>query len=199
MYVGIISEHGYKQALFGLSLSYEKERYTGITQFDIERQQKVAERLAGKGNGHDKFLRMITVYIEIIAPMYWWKEMDTYGVGVVKQSASTMHTLGKGEITPDQFEGQIPGAILSHLNMLAKKYRKAAASGHSEDARNYWDRLIRVLPMSFLQHRLVMCNYAVLQNIIRQRRGHKLPEWKYFIDTITQDVEHPELLKGTEL
>ena len=131
--------------------------------------------------GHDKFLRQIGVVLDITAPLYWWKQMDTYKVGTVAQSESTMHTLLKNPITNDCFEsGKVPDFYINFL----------------EDLRQDGDfvKLNAWLPQSWLQRRIWTGNYAVLKNIILQRENHKLPEWKFFFDALLPALGHPELL-----
>ena len=115
MRVRIISEHGYSEALFGLGLSHGVTSGESPHDFNIARMERVALKLAGKGGGHDKFLRQIAVWLDITAPLYWWKEFDTYKVGTTAQSESTMHTLLKTPLEEKSFEGTLPDAMLAEL------------------------------------------------------------------------------------
>lgn len=172
MQVKVLDERGYEFALLGLSLSYKQ---------DPEKMPKVASRLAFKGDGHNKFLESIVLWLDITAPRYFWQQFDTYRVGVTKQSESTMHTMTKRPLEQRDFEHSIPTEILAHLNQLiAKKATKQVK----------W-----LLPESFLQRRIVCLNYMALQRMLRQRATHKLEEWHTFIDQILAQVAHPELLK----
>ena len=186
----VLSEYGYKEAAFGLGLSYGKTSDMDFRGYnDPSEQEKVMQKLAGKGNGHDKFLRMLTVTLDITAPMYWWKEFDTYKVGTVAQSESTMHTITKRLLCRADFEGSIDNAELAQINNLIESYK------HSTDnSKLIWYMIINRLPMGFLQRRIVTTNYAALRNIISQRKGHKLFEWAEFIRAIENGVKHPNLL-----
>lgn len=179
----ILSEYGFNEALLGMGLSHGKT--SGITSlWDIRDDTGLKERalnLAGLGNGHDKFLRMIVVTLDVTAPLYWWKQFDTYKVGTVAQSESTMHTLMKTSLTPEMFEGGLADPLLGHLEELRQRGDFATLNRH--------------LPQAFLQRRIVQTNYAVLANIIVQRKGHKLPEWKTFIESALWGVQRPELLR----
>lgn len=211
MRVRIISEHGYEVALFGLGLphgivsglDYEKDFFpismfanTEETQASLnyerfQRMEDAAKRLAGKGNGHDKFLRQIIVWLDITAPRYWWPEMDQYKVATVTQSESTMHSITKKEFELSDFEfpqsNDFLDAAIRDLNYLRDKYLAL------KDKR-FWKLLIQLLPQSYLQRRILTCSYATLRNIIDQRTGHKLSEWAVFIDAIKTQCNHPELL-----
>lgn len=186
MRVRLMKEFGYEEALFGIGLSYglvsgyatpeEAMRHDGWS-----RLCELAPQLASRGGGHDKFLRQIGVILDITAPLYWWKQMDTYKVSTVAQSESTMHTLLKNPITKDCFEfGYVPDFYIDFL----------------EDLRKHKDfiRLDACLPQSWLQRRIWTGNYAVLKNTILQREDHKLPEWKFFFDALLPTLSHPELL-----
>jgi hypothetical protein len=171
MKVGILDECGYKFALLGLSLSYEQ---------DPENMVKVAQQLAFRGDGHNKFLESIDLWLDITAPRYWWQQFDTYRAGVTKQSQSTMHTMTRRALTQEDFEYPIPEEFLIRLNNLI--------------AAKDWEGTKRLLPESFLQRRVVKLNYMVLQRMIRQRKTHKLGEWRIFIALILEQVKHPEFL-----
>ncbi len=171
MNVHIIEEHGYSSALLGLCLSYNR---------DPERMSAVAEKLRFKGDGHNKFLETITVWMDIDAPRYFWQQFDTYRIGVTKQSESTMHTMTTRPLQQEDFEHPIPAAHLQHLNALI--------------AEEQWQSVKHDLPESFLQRRVVCLNYMILQRMIRQRRTHRLAEWRTFIDEVLRQTEHPELL-----
>ena len=187
MRVRLMKEFGYEEALFGIGLSYGK--VSGYATPEEAQQHDEWSRLCelaptlalyGAG-GHDKFLRQIGVILDITAPLYWWKQMDTYKVGTVAQSESTMHTLLKKPITNDCFEsGKVPDFYINFL----------------EDLRQDGDfvKLNAWLPQSWLQRRIWTGNYAVLKNIVSQRENHKLPEWKFFLDALLPALGHPELL-----
>lgn len=157
----------------------------------------LAQRMIKAGSPNDKFLRQIFVSVDITAPLYWWKELDTYKVGTTANSTSTMHKLASTPITIDCFETDDYNPelviwqgdnfqadytvinfaldIISHCEKLRLKYLE------TKDIR-YWKELIRWLPESWLQTRTWTADYAVLRNIIHWRQGHKLSEWGQFID-----------------
>ena len=134
----ILSEYGFHEALLGMGLSHGKT--SGITSlWDIRDDASLKERalkLAGLGSGHDKFLRMIVVTLDITAPLYWWKQFDTYKVGTVAQSESTMHTLMKKPLTPEMFESGLFPDLVRSLNVVGKQ--------------DGFETLNRCLPHSFL-------------------------------------------------
>ena len=157
----------------------------------------LAQRMIKAGSPNDKFLRQIFVSVDITAPLYWWKEMDTYKVGTVANSTSTMHKLATTPITKecfemDDYEGHLLmyerepydldaytedmwDNIINYCETLRKSYLE------TKDIR-YWKELIRILPESWLQTRTFTCNYAVLRNILHWRKNHKLRyEWDSFI------------------
>lgn len=187
MRVRLMKEFGYEEALFGIGLSYGKVSGYATPEEAMQHDEwsrlcELAQTLALYGaGGHDKFLRQIGVILDITAPLYWWKQMDTYKVSTVAQSESTMHTLMKKPITNDCFEsGKVPDFYINFL----------------EDLRQDGDfvKLNAWLPQSWLQRRIWTGNYAVLKNIVSQRENHKLPEWKFFLDALLPALGHPELL-----
>ena len=191
MRVVVVDEYGFDAALFGLGLSHGVTSGKSVIHFEnnilsseYKKMEEVAIKLANKDGGHNKFLRQISVWLDITAPMYWWKEFDTYKVATTAQSESTMHTLLKNPITQECFEHPITEATIGRLEglRLAKDFYK----------------LVNELPQGWLQRRIVSCNYAVLRNIIEQRRGHKLPEWRVFIDSVIDGVDSPVFLQSKE-
>ena len=156
------------------------------------------QRLIKGGPEHRKFMRQIFVSVDITAPLYWWKEFDTYKVGTTANSTSTMHKLASKEITiedfemddfervkifdrepfnPDDYTDEIWDYIIDICETLRQRYVE------TKDKR-YWKELIRILPESWLQTRTITMNYENLYSIVRQREGHKLSEWKSFIDWV---------------
>lgn len=187
MRVWLMKEFGYEEALFGIGLSYGKVSGYATPEDAMQHDEwsrlcELAPTLALYGaGGHDKFLRQIGVVLDITAPLYWWKQMDTYKVGTVAQSESTMHTLMKKPVTNDCFEsGQVPDFYVNFLENLRQD--------------GDFDKLNACLPQSWLQRRIWTGNYAVLKNIILQRENHKLPEWKFFFNALLPVLGHPELL-----
>jgi len=149
----------------------------------ISRIKKATKANAGRGNGHDKFLRQIVLWVDIEAPRYWWSEFDTYKVGTVAQSESTMHTLTKRDLDCSDFQDM---EVSPRQITLINKYRK--------DPERSLELCKKYLPEGYLQRRMVTLNYGVLHTIINQRKNHRLKEWAVFIKEIYQQVEHPELL-----
>lgn len=169
--------------------------------------RELAVKLAKAGTDHRKFMRMITVYLDITAPLYWWKEFDTYKVGTVANSCSTMHKIAAKEFTLEDFSCEhlisdeaIPGRVYSakgmmeatvdNLNMFRKLYLE------TQD-KKYWWQLIQLLPSSYNQRRTIMLNYEVLANIYKSRRNHKLDEWHTLCDWI-EVLPYSELITGKE-
>lgn len=135
-------------------------------------------QLRNAGTDHRKFMRMITVYVDITAPLYWWKEFDTYKVGTVANSCSTMHKIAAKRFERDDFshEHLMDGGnyILNSTIDMLNEYR--AQYLDSKDKR-YWWQMIQLLPSSYNQKRTVMLNYEVLANIYKSRQNHRLDEW----------------------
>jgi hypothetical protein len=187
MFVTIIHEAGYYEALLGLGLSYGKtsdmnfEKDRGRYLELKKRMHLVAERLANKDGGHNKFLESMIVWLDIKAPRYWWQEFDTYRVGITKQSESTIHTVkNRYPLTFSDFE-DITLSGLEAINLYIRE-------GDFRKIKNE-------LPEGFLQRRIVCTNYKVLRNMFAQRRYHRLEEWHLFIDIVSTSVEHPEFLE----
>lgn len=143
-------------------------------------------RLAKAGSVEGKFRRMITVYVDITAPLYWWKEFDTYKVGTVANSCSTMHKIHAKEFTLADFscERLIVAGLnslkrtIEDLNACREGYLSEKVAKNPEWKKEYWWQMIQLLPSSYNQKRTVMLNYEVLANIYANRRNHKLDEWR---------------------
>lgn len=195
MKITILSEHGYTEALFGLGMSHGVTAVVDELGDDVEmwrpRMGEVSKKLAGKGLGHDKFLETIQVILDIAAPRYWWQEFDTYRVGTTKQSESTMHTIVKREFSQEDFEQAKPQATLDRLNALRSAF---LFTTNREMMEELFLTLKDELPEGFLQRRIVSTNYKTLQNIIRQRAHHRLPQWKQLVAHLKENLQHPELL-----
>ena len=160
-------------------------------------------RLRNAGTDHRKFMRMITVYLDITAPLYWWKEFDTYKVGTVANSCSTMHKIHTKEFTLEDFSTEhlypevreaFENTIIKYLNEARKTYNFLSDTPSKKDA---WWQMIQLLPTSYNQKRTVMLNYEVLANIYKSRRNHKLDEWHTFCDWI-ESLPYSELITGNE-
>ena len=150
----------------------------------------LAQRLIKGGSEHRKFLRQIFVSVDITAPLFWWKEADTYKIGTVANSTSTMHKIMSKPITLDMFEiddfDEVEMADFEEVLRICNKYRNLYLEykdgGWDETAKKYWKALIRILPESWLQTRTITMNYEIIRNIVHQRANHKLTEWHKFID-----------------
>ena len=166
------------------------------------------KRLRNAGTDHRKFMRMITVYVDITAPLYWWKEFDTYKVGTVANSCSTMHKIHAKEFTLEDFSCEhlidhyedpsmnlnysykYPKAVMQDLINILNHYRRWYLETKNKE---YWWQLIQLLPSSYNQRRTVMLNYEVLANIYKSRRNHKLDEWHVFCEWI-ENLPYAELI-----
>ena len=143
------------------------------------------KRLRNAGTDHRKFMRIITVYVDITAPLYWWKEFDTYKVGTVANSCSTMHKIAAKEFTLEDFstehlysdELEFFKEIIDRLNGCRNLYLDSKKNESPRIVKNDWWQMIQLLPTSYNQKRTVMMNYEVLANIYKSRRNHKLDEW----------------------
>lgn len=153
-------------------------------------------KLSQAGSDHAKFRRMIPVYVDIVAPLYWWKEFDTYKVGTVANSCSTMHKIHAREFTLDDFSHEeLMNGALDVLNTTIEQLnfcRRWYLSGKNKD---WWWQMIQLLPTSYNQRRTVMLNYEVLANIYKARRNHKLTEWHTFCEWI-EKLPYSEIIIG---
>lgn len=154
------------------------------------------QRLSNAGTEHRKYMRMMPVYVRITAPLYWWKEFDTYKVGTVANSCSTMHKIAAKEFTFEDFSMEHMDiasetcleTTIGYLNLFREEYL------NTKD-KNIWWQLIQLLPSSYNQTRNVMLNYEVLANIYRQRKNHKLDEWREVCKWI-ESLPYSELITG---
>ena len=160
---------------------------------------KLAKQLATAGSDHGKFLRMIIFSCDIVAPMYWWKEMDTYKVGTVRNSCSTMHKIMSKEFKMDDFsydhveyDLSTFSDIVNELNKTREKYIEKKDKS-PEIAKRVWYSLIQLLPSSYNQRATWTANYEVLRNIYHARKNHKLDEWHEFCDMI-EELPYSELI-----
>lgn len=164
--------------------------------------QKLMTALRNAGTDHRKFMRMITVYADITAPLYWWKEFDTYKVGTVANSCSTMHKIAEKEFTLEDFSSEhLENSWLVHLKETIKLLNEARDAYHwcnTDAKKEWWWQMIQLLPSSYNQKRTVMLNYEVLANIYKSRNNHKLDEWSVgFMDWI-KSLPYSELITGEE-
>ena len=160
----------------------------------------LAQRLIRGGPEHAKFMRQIMVWVDITAPLYWWKEFDTYKVGTVANSTSTMHKLAAAPITKEMFEFDEPWLVINKYTITHGGECETVFDDYTDDIvdmcenlrlkyketndRAYWRALVQILPNAFLQKRTVSLSYANLRNIYFQRRNHKLKEWHQFCDWV---------------
>lgn len=205
----------------GTKCPYEKDKCCGECQQNFctgPNDYDLMTRLRNAGTDHRKFMRMITVYVDITAPLYWWKEFDTYKVGTVANSCSTMHKIADKEFTIDDFSYEhvmdsvqirheffkdsdirmneihkvSPWEVFKHSIAMLNFFRNAYLK--TKDKR-YWWQMIQLLPSSYNQRRTVMLNYEVLANIYKSRRNHKLDEWRELCIWI-EDLPYSELITG---
>ena len=142
-------------------------------------------RLSRNGAVHSKYLRMINVTVDITAPLYWWKEFDTYKVGTVANSCSTMHKIHAKEFELDDFShDQLNDIAIDFLKDTIRILNAARENYLDTNFKHWWWQMIQLLPSSYNQRRTIQMNYAVLQNIYPNRKNHKLDEWKMFCDWI---------------
>lgn len=185
--------------------------YSNVNSFALgENDHSLMQRLSNAGTEHRKYMRMMPVYVRITAPLYWWKEFDTYKVGTVANSCSTMHKLAEKEFTLEDFSCEhlktdrdltmyaptgyhysakdLLTLVIKTLNNYRKEYLE------TKDKALWW-QMIQLLPSSYNQTRNVMMNYEVLTNIYRQRKGHKLDEWNDMCKWI-ETLPYSELITG---
>jgi len=197
--VTVIDEAGYNAAAYGMSLSYKDrairdEDWWNSTE-TIDKAYKRLETNAPMDGGHNKGLEHIYVWLDIEAPRYIWQELDTYRVGVSKQSESTMHTMSHRPIEVTDFEDEnIDWAYLYDINEVLNEYKEQ----DYPEKRDTFVRLKGMIPEGYLQRREMCVNYKTLRNIILQRRNHRLPHWQEFIKCVLEQVKHPELLPKLE-
>jgi hypothetical protein len=175
-----------------------------------ENDRSLMQRLSNAGTEHRKYMRMMPVYVRITAPLYWWKEFDTYKVGTVANSCSTMHKIAEKEFTLEDFSYE-------HLDIRTRKileetikalndYRKIYINYNPDDfeikgcpsKKDIWWQMIQLLPSSYNQTRNVMLNYEVLANIYGQRKHHKLDEWREVCKWI-ETLPYSELITGLSI
>lgn len=169
-------------------------------------------RLRNAGTDHRKFMRMITVYMDITAPLYWWKEYDTYKVGTVANSCSTMHKIAAKEFTMEDFSCEhfyqetydLFKLTVDHLNKVRDIYLHGgvlrvgdAPAWFGPKDKEIWWQMIQLLPSSYNQLRTVMLNYEVLANMYKSRKNHKLDEWRTFCEYV-KTFPYSELITGKE-
>lgn len=187
----------------GPECPYGKEKCCGECQQNFcigHNDKQLMMALRNAGTDHRKFMRMIVVYLDITAPLYWWKEFDTYKVGTVANSCSTMHKIADKRFEREDFSIEhlencdeqhwmvCMDNVISSLNVAREKYLE------TKD-KKYWWKMIQLLPSSYNQRRTVMLNYEVLANMYKSRRNHKLDEWHTFCDWV-EELPYSELITG---
>lgn len=223
-------EHAVRGARNPMNSWDRSDSYYGCARDDYElnlgpNDYDLMTRLRNAGTDHRKYMRMITVYADLTAPLYWWKEYDTYKVGTVANSCSTMHKIAAKEFTLDDFSMDHLGDVFSETG--AKDFKSPTrvegtdliayglfdsldvfqiildALNHYRELflatndKKYWWQMIQLLPTSYNQKRTVMLNYEVLANIYKSRKNHKLDEWHTFCDWI-ESLPYSELITGKE-
>lgn len=206
----------------GTKCPYGKEKCCGECQQNFcigSNDLTLMTTLRNAGTDHRKFMRMITVYLDITAPLYWWKEFDTYKVGTVANSCSTMHKIAAKEFTLDDFSHEHLDTFrgltmyapkeyhfssldllklqVDVLNQWRTRYLNALKTETETGlpAKDIWWQMIQLLPSSYNQKRTVMLNYEVLANIYKSRRNHKLDEWRTFCHWI-ESLPYSTLITG---
>lgn len=170
----------------------KKELILGPNDFNL------MKKLAKAGTDHRKFMRMMPVYVRITAPLYWWKEFDTYKVGTVANSCSTMHKIQEKEFTIEDFSCEhLENSWLANLKETIKLLNEARGAYNwcnTDAKKEWWWQMIQLLPSSYNQTRNVMLNYEVLANIYHSRKNHKLDEWRDFCKWIEEKVPYSWLI-----
>ena len=158
---------------------------------------KLMKQLVEAGSDHGKFMRMINVTADITAPLYWWKEYDTYKIGTVANSCSTMHKIHSKELAIDDFSHEhLVGEAEKALKFIIGEINFARQALLETNDKEYWWEMIQLLPSSYNQKRTVQLNYEVLRNIYHSRKNHKLDEWRVgFMDWI-KALPYSELITG---
>lgn len=186
-----------KSDSFWQRVDYDSLNENDIYEYEIgPNDLGLMRRLCKAGTDHRKFMRMLVVYVDILAPLYWWKEFDTYKVGTVANSCSTMHTIHKNKFDLNDFscEHLLPNAeealchVITELNFYRDEYLE------TKD-KKYWWQMIQLLPSSYNQRRTVMLNYEVLANIYKSRKDHKLSEWVSLCSWI-ESLPYSQLIIG---
>ena len=212
-------------SVFGMYPAIPYAQYNKVIEIDQngdatyigDKDLDLMKRLIKSGTDHRKFMRMIPIYVDITAPLYWWKEFDTYKVGTVANSCSTMHKIAEKEFTLDDFSHEhltirqsvdILKETIDALNVFRKVYLEGGTLSldHGNTAepvvyppksKDIWWQMIQLLPSSYNQKRSVMLNYEVLANMYKSRKNHKLDEWRDFCKWM-EDLPFSYLITGNE-
>lgn len=203
---------GWEAAIRGMrnpmnSWDKSDSEFTSDEMFIGDDDLELMQKLSNAGSDHGKFLRMIVIYTDIVAPMYWWKEFDTYKVGTVRNSCSTMHKIHSKEFTLDDFshehlDGESINVLSKHIIPNLNEARYIYINGFitnyytiKQYNKGYWWQMIQMLPSSYNQRSTVMMNYQVLKNMYHSRKNHKLDEWKEFCNWI-ESLPYSHLITG---
>lgn len=195
MEVEVLTERGLMEALYGLGLSRKVVSNMSYEQFLggqdkpiilMSKLFKVARSIAHKNGGHNKFLEAIGIWIRVTAPRFWWQQADTYRIGVSKQSESTMYCLRKKKMF--QQEDFVYNLSQDYIDLLNEILWEAL------EGQITLEELKAYLPEGYLQTRVIATNYKTLQNIIRQRRNHKLTLWRIFCAEVIEQCKYPSFL-----
>lgn len=188
--------HGIARAIYSARNamnSWDKSDSDFVTDTLGENDLRLARNLVKAGSDHSKFMRMINVTVDITAPLYWWKEADTYKVGTVRNSCSTMHKVHAKEFELDDFShDHLPenNTVLDYIVCALNVYRKNYLETQDKA---WWWQIIQLLPSSYNQRATLQLNYAVLRNIYHSRKNHKLDEWHTFCHWI-ESLPNSELI-----
>lgn len=204
------SDSGWDASIYHCDKDYVTVMSEDFSDYEVgPNDRDLMKRLRNAGTDHRKFMRMITVYVDITAPLYWWKEFDTYKVGTVANSCSTMHKIADKEFTLKDFSHEhlttLPLKALKNTidtinncrnGYLAMKNRPTKElKKRREDLKEIWWQMIQLLPSSYNQRRTVMLNYEVLANMYKSRKNHKLDEWRKFCLWI-RTLPYSQLITG---
>lgn len=182
--------HGFESAIKATMLSFGKTSFDSF-EATLDDMKRLSNKLASMDGGHNKFLEQIQYWILIQAPLFWWKEADTYRVGISKSSESTMHKSWKNGLTDENFEGPVFQDTLNNLNNSIREYNSELTT---PERKYYLERLIfNNLPDGYLQTRMVNLNAKCLRNIYFQRRNHKLQQWRDFCKWV-ENLPHGDLI-----
>ena len=185
----VLDVRGFEQAIKGMRNSRNSwSRMDSVDDIVGPNDLKLMHRLFKSGTEHRKYARMIAVWIDINAPLYWWKEFDQYKIGTVSNSCSTMYTLMNKpfelkDFSFDKLNGNYAQRVIDDLNELREQCSKET---DPKIKKELWYAIVQLLPESYNQTRTIMLNYEVVARIIQQRKGHKLEEWKQLIDVLKQ-------------
>lgn len=176
----------------GSDAELTQSTYCKVGKNDLDLMKK----LVHSGTDHSKFMRMITVTCDIIAPLYWWKEFDTYKVGTVRNSCSTMHRIAEKGFTLDDFSHEHTNTLSLSVLLIIIQHLNTYRIGYiTHKNKGDWWQMIQILPSSYNQRATVQLNYQVLRNMYTARKNHKLDEWRVFCQWI-EGLPYSELITG---